>query len=250
MPHLLQGRGETALAGALRRVPLLAFDFDGTLAPIATTPEKARVSRSVSGKLARLCRHLPVAVISGRSRADVSGRLDFQPHFVVGNHGCEMEEDALATHGPELDAARQLLASQAQALAAAGVSVEDKGLSIALHYRLARRPEQALATIRGVLQPLEGRYRTFGGKMVENVVLPDAPDKSRAVHHLVDVCGTDCAIFVGDDVNDEPVFASAPPHWLTIRVGREDASSRAAFFVDSTAEVALVLDRMLLHLGA
>jgi len=250
MPHLLRSGGEAALAAALRRSPLLAFDFDGTLAPIASTPGQVRVSRSVSGKLRRLCARLPVAVVSGRSLADLRTRLDFEPHFVVGNHGAEMQSEAAQEHAGELDEARRLLALQAQALSRLGVSVEDKGLSLALHYRLSRSPEQARAAIRQVLQPLEQRYRTFGGKMVENVVPLASADKSRAVHDLVRRSGAGCAIFIGDDVNDEPVFESAPGDWLTVRVGREDPTSRAAYFLDSTAEVALVLDRMLLHLGA
>jgi trehalose 6-phosphate phosphatase len=250
MPHLLRSGGQAALAAALQRSPLLAFDFDGTLAPIAPTPGQVRVSRSVSGKLRRLSARLPVAIVSGRSVADVSSRLDFEPHFVVGNHGAEMDAEAAAARTGELDEARRLLALQAQALATLGVSVEDKGLSLALHYRLSRSPEQAKAAIRQVLQPLEARFRTFAGKMVENVVPMDAADKSRAVHQLVRQTGAGCAIFIGDDVNDEPVFESAPEDWLTIRVGREDPTSSAAYFLDSTAEVALVLDRMLLHLGA
>jgi trehalose 6-phosphate phosphatase len=99
--------------------------------------------------------------------------------------------------------------------------------------------------IRDVLRPLQAQYRTFGGKLVENVVPLDAADKSDAVHHLVRDSGAGAAIFFGDDANDEPVFASAPDHWLTVRVGREDPGSAAHYFLDSTAEVALVLDRIL-----
>jgi trehalose 6-phosphate phosphatase len=51
---------------------------------------------------------------------------------------------------------------------------------------------------------------------------------------LVARCGAACALFAGDDVNDEPVFVAAPPHWLTVRVGRDDrALARAYFFLDS-----------------
>jgi trehalose 6-phosphate phosphatase len=244
MPHLLQPRGEAALAEALRRSPLLAFDFDGTLAPITPTPQQARISRSVSGKLRRLCAHLPVAVVSGRSVADVRKRLDFGPQYVVGNHGAEWGEEG-AERAAALDAARQLLHAHGHVLHEAGVTIEDKGLSLALHYRLSRCPEQARGVIREVLQPLRSQYRTFGGKLVENVVPLDAKDKSDAVHHLVRDSGADCAIFFGDDANDEPVFVSAPDHWLTVRVGREDPGSAADYFLDSTAEVALVLDRIL-----
>jgi trehalose 6-phosphate phosphatase len=51
-------------------------------------------------------------------------------------------------------------------------------------------------------------------------------------------------VFAGDDVNDEPVFESAPPHWLTIRIGRGDGRSRARYFLDSPNEMAMLLERM------
>ena len=91
--------------------------------------------------------------------------------------------------------------------------------------------------------------RAFAGKMVINVVPQGAPDKGTAMLRLVAQCGAPCAVFVGDDVNDEPVFACAPDDWLTVRVGREDPETRANFFLDSAAEVGMLLDRMLVHLG-
>lgn len=248
MPHLLQPSGEDALAAVLRRSPLLAFDFDGTLTPIVATPDQARISQAVSGKLQRLASRLPVAIVTGRRVDDVRPRLGFQPHFVVGNHGAEMDEADVAQAAGALQEVRGELERREVELTRAGIMVEDKGLSLALHYRLSRRPDEALALIREVLRPAQPRCRTFSGKMVENVVPADAPDKALAVHRLVAHCNVSCAIFVGDDVNDEPVFASAPRDWLTIRVGRAP-DSRAGYFLDSTAEVGLLLDRMLVHLG-
>lgn len=248
MPHLLHPAGQDALAAVLRRCPLLAFDFDGTLTPIVATPDQARISQAVSGKLERLASRLPVAIVTGRRIDDVRPRLGFQPHFVVGNHGAEMAADDIALGANALQEVRSDLARRELELARAGIMVEDKGLSLALHYRLSRRPDEALTLIREVLRPVQPRCRTFSGKMVENVVPADAPDKALAVHRLVAHCNVSCAIFVGDDVNDEPVFASAPPDWLTIRVGR-DADSQAGYFLHSTAEVGLLLDRMLVHLG-
>ena len=65
---------------------------------------------------------------------------------------------------------------------------------------------------------------------------------------LVARSGASCALFAGDDVNDEPVFAAAPPSWLTVRVGRDDPTSRARFYLDSPSEVALLLERALANL--
>lgn len=53
----------------------------------------------------------------------------------------------------------------------------------------------------------------------------------------------------GDDVNDEPVFVSAPPDWLTVRIGRDHPASRARYFLDSPAEMAMLLERMLVLLA-
>lgn len=247
MQHLFSPHGEAALAAALGRRPLLAFDFDGTLAPIVARPESARISRGVSTRLQALNRQLPVAIVTGRTVADVRTRLDFSPAFVIGNHGAEDDAMAPAQVQPasELAPLREALGAQALALQALGVTVEDKRLSIALHYRLSRQREQALAAIRELLAPYAAELHVFAGKMVVNVSPANAPDKADAVHALVARCGADCAVFVGDDVNDEPVFASAPADWLTVRVGRDDPHSQARYFLDGPNEVALMLDHML-----
>lgn len=250
MPHLFQPRGEAALAAVMRRSPLLAFDFDGTIAPIVPRPEQARVPAGVSGKLSRLAARLPVAIVSGRSAADLAHRLGFAPHYIIGNHGAEMGPHASVARSAELEPVRELLRTHGTALRKAGVTVEDKGLSLALHYRLAMNPGAALELIRETLRAVHTQCRTFAGKMVENVVPAGAPDKGRALHLLVEQSCSSCAVFFGDDVNDEPVFESAPADWLTVRIGREDRSSRANFFLDHPAELSLVLERMLAHLDA
>ena len=247
MQHLFSPHGEAALAAALGRKPLLAFDFDGTLAPIVARPESARISRGVSTRLRALNALLPVAIVTGRTVADVRARLDFSPTFVIGNHGAEDDVGAPERLQPasELTRLREALLIHGQALGALGVTVEDKRLSIALHYRLSRQRDQALGAIRELLAPFAAELHVFAGKMVVNVSPANAPDKADAVHALVARCGADCAVFAGDDVNDEPVFASAPADWLTVRVGRDDPHSRARYFLDGPNEVALMLEHML-----
>jgi len=193
-----------------------------------------------------------VAIVTGRAAADVRGRLGFEPQFVVGNHGAEdgLDREAAEARARALDALRSRLAREAAAIRGACVTVEDKGQSIALHYRLAPDRAAALALIHRLLAGAAPALKVFGGKMVENVVAADAADKAQAVIALVARCDADRAFFAGDDVNDEPVFATAPSNWLTLRVGRDDPRSRARFFLDSPAEMALALQAMIDELDA
>jgi trehalose 6-phosphate phosphatase len=246
MPHLFSNEGMAQLSATLRRRPLLAFDFDGTLAPIVPRPDDARVSPGIAGRLQRLARMLPLAVVSGRAVADVRARLGFEPRYLLGNHGAEGLRWPGQEHQYEaLAGLRQCLHERQDELLAAGIMVEDKGGSLALHYRLARDREQAIALLESLLHPPRPEWRVFGGKMVVNVAPAAAPDKADAVMALAAHCGAECAFFAGDDVNDEPVFVSAPAHWLTVRIGREDQSSRAMYFLDSYSEMGLLLQRML-----
>lgn len=247
MQHLFSPEGEAALAVLLRQRPLLAFDFDGTLAPIVPRPGDARVPPALARCLAPLAERLPVAIVSGRAVADLRRRLGFTPRWIIGNHGAEDGSDAAtqARRRAVLDPLRATLQAAAGDLAEAGVLVEDKGLSIALHDRLSRRPAQAQALVEALLAPHAGALHLFGGKRVVNAVAADAPDKADALLALVQHSGAGTALFAGDDVNDEPVFARAPAHWLTLRIGRVDAASQARYGLDSQAEMALLLQRLL-----
>jgi trehalose 6-phosphate phosphatase len=246
MKPLFGAQGQAALAAALAHRPLLAFDFDGTLAPIVPLPDDARVAPAVAQRLQQLANTLPVAVITGRRIADVQARLGFEPRFVIGNHGAEdpAASDGWA-HVRALDVARARLAAEHDALASAGVWVEDKGASIAVHYRHAADPVGALALVMRLVGPLAPALTIVGGKMVVNLMAADAPDKAVALAALVARSGAPGAIFVGDDVNDEPVFARGEPSWLTVRVGHAPGESAAMYWVDDTSGVATLLERML-----
>jgi len=250
LKHLFSPEGTTALAATMALSPLLAFDFDGTLAPIVARHDDARVPLPVARRLQALSRQLPLAIVSGRSVADIRGRIDFEPRFIVGNHGAEnpvapLEVDAIQA----LNGVRERLRVQAPELAQAGVSVEDKQQSLALHYRLAPDRETAHRLITALLHGLPSDIRVFGGKMVVNVAASVAPDKAHAVIALIRHAQVQAAVFVGDDLNDEPVFASAQPSWLTVRVGRDDPNSHARFCLDHFSEVAEMLDRMVALTG-
>ncbi|MEP7300533.1 MAG: trehalose-phosphatase [Caldimonas sp.] len=243
MKHLFTPEGEAALQTILAVRPLLAFDFDGTLAPIVLHPDDARVPPAVAQHLAAIARELPVAILTGRSVADVMPRLGFAPRYVIGNHGAEDPAAAAPAAGDALNALRVRIAGD-PGVAAAGVVVEDKGLSLSMHYRTAPHPQAALASIDALLVGIEPALARFGGKFVVNVVAADLPDKGDALIELVARAGASAAMFVGDDVTDEAVFRRARPPWLTVRIGRDEPQSAAMFGLDSEAELVTVLARL------
>ena len=244
---LFSAEGEVALADLLLLRPLMAFDFDGTLAPIVARPEDARIPKGVTTRLHALAARLPVAIVTGRALADLQGRLGFEPRFVVGNHGAEDSLDPArnALLADRLEGLRYRALERAAELSAAGVLFEDKGASVALHYRLARDRARAQTLIDDLLSPADPALCVFAGKMVVNVTAADAPNKAHAVHALVARSGAGAAFFAGDDINDEPVFGSAPAHWLTVRVGRDGVASKARFCVDGPSEMPVLLDKLL-----
>jgi trehalose 6-phosphate phosphatase len=245
MERLFTPRGEAALEAVMRLDPVLAFDFDGTLAPIVDHPDDARVPVEIAQCLAELAQRHPVAIISGRSVGDVRARLGFAPRFVIGNHGAEDESSRLPGDARDaLDALRARIVAAGPALVGAGVTVEDKRYSLALHYRLAPDAALARAAIAALLDGLPRGLDSFGGKCVVNVVAAGLPDKGDALAAIVRRSGAGAACFVGDDVNDEAVFRRASAPWLTIRIGVDDPGSQAMFFLDDIAELAVVLRRM------
>ena len=228
------------------RQPLLAFDFDGTLAPIVARPDDARIPLPVARRLRQLGEQVPVAVVTGRSVADVSARLGFDPTFVVGNHGVEDPDGPSPQRwSAALGPLREQLRLQAEELARHGVRVEDKAFSIALHYRLAPDPQRAQDAIAQALQGDLGDLSVLGGKCVVNVTPRGAPDKGDAVLALAQRCQAEAGVFMGDDDNDEPAFAKLPANWLTVRMGADHARSRATFYLDGPSQLPAVLQIML-----
>jgi trehalose 6-phosphate phosphatase len=220
---------------------LLAFDFDGTLAPIVCTPEAATMRQRTSILLAEVARHYPCAVISGRSRTDVLEKVAEIPlRAVFGNHGMEPS--------PNLRAWRRMAARWHAQLALAlppiaGMVIENKGVSLAIHYRLARARGAVRGLVLHAAADLPGT-RILEGKMVVNVLPAGAPNKGNALIGLRKRLRCQSAIYIGDDDTDEDVFALAKQERLLgIRVGRS-RRTQAAYYVPSQAAMDPLLRKL------
>ena len=243
MKNMLLPRQAEVLSRLTRTRALLAFDFDGTLAPIVRGRQEAGMRPETCALFTRVCELFPTAVISGRARADVATRIDqAKVKYVVGNHG--IEGGARSTTGAsDLDEARERLT--ALAAKTPGVELEDKHLSLTMHYRRSRDPAAAQRAILRVLGKLTRPLRAIGGKSVINVLPPDAPDKGDAMLELCARSGADVALYVGDDVTDEDVFElHQPERLICIRVGRS-TSSAADYFLPSQREIDGLLQRLI-----
>lgn len=222
---------------------LLGFDYDGTLAPIAESPDGARMRDETRARLTDLLRLYPCAVISGRSIHDLRVHLvgvDV-PHL-VGNHGMEPSENLDAFEA----ATRAMIPAFAPVVAAfSGVELEDKRYSLSLHYRRASNKRAARGALLDAAAALPIAARVVLGKQVINVVPAGAPDKGTALLALRERLGAETAIFVGDDVTDEDVFRiDEPDTLLTIRVGAKKASA-AAFSIPSQRDIDTLLGRLI-----
>jgi trehalose 6-phosphate phosphatase len=213
---------------------LIAFDYDGTLAPIVVDPELAFMRPTTSKLLEKVAALYPTIVISGRAQEDALSRLaGIGLREVVGNHG--LEPWCGADHLVEM--VRTWRAKLEVELAALkGIQIEDKGLSLAIHYRQSREKKAARTAILRAISPLP-RVRVIGGKQVVNVVPVGGPHKGIALERERDRLRCDTAIYVGDDETDEDVFAlDQPGRLLSIRVGAKKASS-AGYYIARQASI-------------
>lgn len=234
MKNIVSGEGRPVLEAVARERMLLAFDFDGTLAPLCEDPAAARMRDSTRRLLSLVSLLYPCAVISGRSRADVVPRLEGIPLVaIVGNHGAEPGS------GPVDRTMRNVVAAWRDATRSRlgdvqGVAIEDKGLSLAIHYRRAPSQTSAEQAVNAAVKALAGA-RVLSGHSVVNVVPSELHDKGLALSGVLRRIGRTRALYVGDDTTDEDAFRSEAVE-VAVRVGAS-AGSAAGYFVPTQADV-------------
>jgi len=242
---------------------LLLADYDGTLTSIVSWPEEAVLSPAVRDKLRALAEKpaFSIGIISGRPLFETKNMVGIDGIYYAGNHGMEIEGPGLNFIHPVAKKAQKRMKELAQLFSARlsnieGVIVEDKGLSLSIHYRLVKEDEERLVAdiVNQITSPLVGggKIRLTSGKKVWECRAPVDWDKGKAVETIRQEIKTLIkeegiqTIYLGDDKTDEDAFRVLnSPEDLGIFIGGESSDSRADYFLDSTAEVEVFLSRLL-----
>jgi trehalose 6-phosphate phosphatase len=197
----------------LHRNHALFLDFDGTLVEIASAPNLVRVPAELPDLLDELADRLggAIAVVSGRPLDELARMLAPFAGGIAGDHGLERRygggKVTRCRAHPELDRFRPLLAGFATRHH--GVVLEDKGGSLALHYR--QKPSLGSichAFLRRAAQASNGALATVAGKMVVEL-MPRSSGKGRAISDFLanPPFHGRLPVFIGDDTTDEDGFA-------------------------------------------
>lgn len=220
--NILAKRNLPVLTGFASSNVLLAFDYDGTLAPIVRTPAHARMRPETRRLLTAVARRYPCVVISGRRLDDVTQRLDGIPvWYVFGDLGHEPASEDERPPVQIRDWARQLTE---RLPSHRGMVIEEKKYSVTIHYRRVRDKRRALEAIDQAIRELADARRLRSPQAV--TVMPrGGPDKGVALQQARRLFACDTAIYVGDDETDEDAFgADGPIRLLSVRIGASRVS--------------------------
>jgi trehalose 6-phosphate phosphatase len=205
----------------------LFLDIDGTLLDFALTPDQVQVDDALRDLLRALDERCggALALISGRSIADIDDLFDPLCLAAAGVHGCERRDAQGHLLRPSFDltALEEFRARLRVAVRPLdGVLIEDKGCGLAAHYRLAPRMGSPLrATVLRLMPLLPPSFEMIEGDFVIEVK-PVAHNKATAVEAFMQeppFTGR-IPIFIGDDVTDQDGFAAVRRHsGISIAVG-------------------------------
>jgi trehalose 6-phosphate phosphatase len=237
----------------VRRGPvLLCLDYDGTIAEIVSRPGLARPVEGVVAALKSVARHrdrIVSAIVSGRPIAELRRMTGLGGEVMfAGVHGLEIAgrdgtvrvPDQVARCAAEIERVRDFLARNVPS--DAGFEIEDKRLSVALHYRNAEPAdaESLCARMEEFLHANAPSLRAAHNKMVLEA-LPAIASKGGALRVLAEEVGSGFVpVYFGDDRTDEDAFAEIENRGVGVMVG-EPRPSHARWRVDTPADVARIV---------
>lgn len=259
MEHLFKALDR--FGGNLAREEVILFlDYDGTLTPIVKTPPEAVLSKRARSALGKLSATpgLTIAVISGRSLKDVKKLVGLRRIIYVGNHGLEVEGprikyECFIPRSIRLIMRRLCEEFNDRLSALKGVFVEDKGLTLSVHYRLADsgNARAARKIVSEIVRPYLKRrkVRLNSGKKVVEIKPAGIHNKGKAVLWLLarqislTESGRVFPVYMGDDTTDEDAFKALGAKGLTVFVGGPKFSY-AKYYLRGTSEAITFLGKL------
>jgi trehalose 6-phosphate phosphatase len=233
------------IAGGNRQLAVFV-DYDGTLTPIVSHPEKASLSDSMRQALEALVMRAPVAILSGRDLDDVRRRVNIGAIVYAGSHGFDIagprgvRKEMATGFLPRLDMVEKEIGEQLAGIP--GARLERKRFSIAAHYRTVN--ESDVPKVERAVSEVAARHRELrkmdGKKVYE--LLPDIDwDKGKAVLWLLETLRSERAkvrpIYIGDDRTDEDAFRALEKSGVGILVSEEPRPTAASYSLKDPTEV-------------
>lgn len=230
------------------KTPAVFLDYDGCLSPIVMDPDKAILSPEMRETLKSLAELCPVAVVSGRDRANVESLVQLNNLYYAGSHGFDItgpnnmrtEPGGATAAIPALDKAQAELNTLLTGVK--GVLVERKRYAIAVHYRNV--PEDKVQTVLDAAHNVLANYKELkpgpGKKVLE--LKPNLDwHKGKAVYWLLNELNLNqpdiIPLYIGDDLTDEDAFAELQGKGIGILVGEHDEDTAAEYRLEDVEEV-------------
>lgn len=230
---------------------ILMLDFDGTLAPIVGSPKDAKLSEKMKGLLVKLSKKkgFKLAIISGRKLGDIKEKIKLPDIIYGGNHGLEGEilgEKYIFPVPAKVLGDFKKIKDRLNPITNKfkGTFIEDKGLTMSFHYRLAgtHHNQEITLLVNQALDPFikTGLITTIANKKVIDIIPQVNWDKGDFASLIIKILSQrlktyPVTVVIGDDITDEDIFRKLESQ-MTITVGKKH-HSLAKYFLKDTTEV-------------
>ncbi|MEW6170448.1 MAG: trehalose-phosphatase [Candidatus Omnitrophota bacterium] len=237
------------------------LDFDGTLTSIAPTPDRVIISKETKDILIQLSKapKCKVAIISGRSLKDLKNIVSLKNIIYSGNHGLEIEGPKIKFENEISPRLKEIIGQIKNDLAIKlskinGIFIEDKKLSLSIHYRLVNK--KYIPLIKNILKEITEFYlirkkiKIDSGKRVFEIKADIGWNKGKVVLWLLAreqfllKDNEILPIYIGDDTTDEDAFKALKNRGITIFVGKP-RYSYAKYYLKNVKEVEKFLIKIL-----
>ena len=229
---------------------LLLLDYDGTLSRIASRPHEAVLEKELKKRLVLLSRkeNITVGIVSGRRLDQLKRLVGVCGIYYAGNHGLRINgpgirflHPACRRFNPIIKKIKKSLKQRIKGLK--GVIIEDKRLTITVHYRLVKKGD--LARLKDIFEKIcapyisKNRMKVSSGKKSWEIRPPVDWNKGNAVKRILADFRSEKVfpIYMGDDLTDEDAFRALKKVGLAVFIGKPPAKTNAEYNLRSVSGV-------------